>query len=87
MTVGCAGFCPCPADGKDVVAHQEAMYCPRGYFGTGEYPVGWESRGLGDVVAKITHAVGIHPCGGCKKRREEWNEAVSFNRSGGGPPR
>ena len=31
------------------------------------------SRGIGDTVAKITKAVGIKPCGGCKKRRRKWN--------------
>jgi hypothetical protein len=31
------------------------------------------SRGLGDMIAKVTHAVGIRPCGGCQKRREELN--------------
>jgi hypothetical protein len=32
------------------------------------------ARGLGDVVANVTHAVGIRPCGGCQKRREALNE-------------
>lgn len=31
------------------------------------------SRGFGDTVAKMTKAVGIKPCGGCKKRRRKWN--------------
>lgn len=29
--------------------------------------------GLGDVVASATGAVGIRPCGGCKKRQEALN--------------
>ncbi len=37
---------------------------------------GW--RGLGDVVASVTSAVGIKPCGGCGKRREALNRLVPF---------
>ena len=40
-------------------------------------------RGLGDVVAKVTKAVGIKPCGPCQKRREALNRMVPFN---GKPP-
>ena len=36
-------------------------------------------RGLGDVVAAATAAVGIKPCGGCKKRQELLNDLVPFN--------
>ena len=32
------------------------------------------ARGLGDILASVTHAVGIAPCGGCQKRRERLNE-------------
>ena len=35
-------------------------------------------RGLGDVVARVTKAVGIRECVGCKKRREALNRAVPF---------
>ena len=35
-----------------------------------------ESRGLGDEVAKLTKAVGIKPCGACKKRQQKLNELV-----------
>jgi hypothetical protein len=35
-------------------------------------------RGLGDVVAAVTSAVGIQPCGGCKKRQESLNKLVPF---------
>jgi hypothetical protein len=28
----------------------------------------WQSRGLGDTVAKVTAAAGVKPCKGCKKR-------------------
>lgn len=37
-------------------------------------------RGLGDVVARMTKAVGIKPCGPCQKRREALNRMVPFNR-------
>jgi len=30
-------------------------------------------RGLGDVIASATKAVGIKPCGGCKKRQAALN--------------
>jgi hypothetical protein len=34
--------------------------------------------GLGDVIKRATSAVGIRPCGGCQKRAELLNRAVSF---------
>jgi|GEM_PF-2206120 len=34
------------------------------------------ARGLGDIVAVATKAVGIAPCGGCQRRREALNAAV-----------
>jgi hypothetical protein len=38
-------------------------------------------RGLGDVVASATKAVGIKPCGGCQRRREALNRMVPFGAS------
>lgn len=35
-----------------------------------------ESLGLGDVVAAMTAAVGIKPCGGCKGRQANLNAAT-----------
>jgi hypothetical protein len=35
-------------------------------------------RGLGDVIARATSAVGIKPCGGCKQRQEKLNRLVPF---------
>lgn len=35
-------------------------------------------RGAGDLVAKITKAVGIKPCRGCEKRQEWLNELLPF---------
>lgn len=37
-------------------------------------------RGLGDLVARATSAVGIRPCGGCRKRQEALNRAVPFRK-------
>lgn len=34
--------------------------------------------GLGDVVKRVTSAVGIKPCGGCRRRAEILNQAVTF---------
>jgi hypothetical protein len=44
-------------------------------------------RGLGDVVAKATSAVGIKPCSGCKKRQEALNKMFPFggDPAGGAP--
>jgi hypothetical protein len=35
-------------------------------------------RGLGDVIASATKAVGIKPCGGCKKRQAALNRLMPF---------
>lgn len=40
------------------------------------------SRGLGDTIAKATHAVGIAPCGGCTKRQEWLNRVVPYRQEG-----
>ena len=67
----CGGPCPCLADGKgeDIIHKATTGECPKMLF---------PSRGLGDTIAKITTAVGIKPCGGCKKRQAEWNEKVPY---------
>ena len=36
------------------------------------------SRGLGDTVAKITSALGVRPCGGCKSRRDKLNKLIPY---------
>jgi hypothetical protein len=36
------------------------------------------SRGLGDTVAKVTKAIGIPPCGGCKQRQEWLNKRFPY---------
>ena len=35
-------------------------------------------KGLGDVIATITDAVGIEQCEGCKKRQEKANKLYPF---------
>ena len=35
-----------------------------------------KSRGVGDLVAKATKAIGIKPCGGCQKRRKKLNKIL-----------
>jgi len=37
-----------------------------------------QSRGLGDTIAKATKAVGIKPCGGCKKRQDWFNKHFPY---------
>lgn len=37
------------------------------------------SRGLGDTVAKITKAIGLKPCGGCKKRQDKLNKNFPYS--------
>lgn len=37
-----------------------------------------QMRGAGDVVAAITRAVGIKPCGGCKRRQQKLNQLFPF---------
>jgi hypothetical protein len=41
-------------------------------------------RGLGDVVAAATSAVGVKPCGGCKKRQEALNKMFPFGKPDAG---
>ena len=35
-------------------------------------------RGLGSLLANLTSAVGIKPCGECKRRAEKMDKAVPF---------
>ena len=46
---------------------------------TGLSVVGFQkSRGLGDTIAKITTAIGIKPCGKCKKRQAQLNKRFPY---------
>jgi hypothetical protein len=39
-----------------------------------------EEIGLGDAIKRITHALGIKPCGGCEKRAAALNRWMHFSR-------
>jgi hypothetical protein len=39
-----------------------------------------EEIGLGDVIKRMTYAVGIKPCGGCEKRAATLNRWMTFSR-------
>jgi len=36
--------------------------------------------GLGDVVKRVTYAMGIRPCGGCERRAASLNRWMVFTR-------
>jgi hypothetical protein len=36
--------------------------------------------GLGDVLQRVTYAVGIKPCGGCERRTTAMNKWMVFTR-------
>ena len=40
-----------------------------------------EEIGLGDVVKRVTYAMGIKPCGGCERRAAALNRWLSFTGS------
>ena len=39
-----------------------------------------EETGLGDLIKKATHAMGIKPFGGCEKRAAALNRWMTFSR-------
>ena len=39
-----------------------------------------EEVGLGDVIKRVTYAMGIKPCGGCEKRAAALNRWMHFSR-------
>jgi len=39
-----------------------------------------EEIGLGDVIKRVTYAMGIKPCGGCEKRAAALNQWMHFSR-------
>jgi hypothetical protein len=39
-----------------------------------------EQVGLGDVVQRVTYAMGIKPCGGCERRAAAMNRWMVFTR-------
>lgn len=53
----------------------------------GQWTPDMPSRGLGDTIAKTTHAVGIEPCNGCRDRQNRLNQRFPYRRQSrrGGP--
>lgn len=43
-----------------------------------EWTPGMPARGVGDLIAKATSAIGIKPCGGCKQRQSALNRFLPF---------
>ena len=39
-----------------------------------------DAVGLGDVVQRMTYAIGIKPCGGCERRAAAMNRWMVFTR-------
>jgi hypothetical protein len=39
-----------------------------------------EEIGLGDVVTRLTYAMGVRPCGGCERRAAALNRWMVFTR-------
>jgi hypothetical protein len=39
-----------------------------------------EDEGLGDVITRVTHAVGIKACGACQRRAAALNRWLPFHR-------
>ena len=67
----------CPACGFDKVRNPVfPVHCRCGVYvqADGSY----QSRGLGDTIAKVTSAVGIKPCRGCNERIEKLNKLVPY---------
>jgi len=45
-----------------------------------------EEIGLGDVIKRVTHSMGITPCGGCERRAAALNRWVRFSGPSRIPP-
>lgn len=39
-----------------------------------------EEIGMGDVIKRVTYAMGVKPCGGCEKRAAALNRWMHFSR-------
>lgn len=53
--------------------------CPFGRGDVGAYIPPPPSKGAGDTVAKVTHAMGIEQCQPCKERQSALNEFLPYN--------
>tara|TARA_Y100001938_G_C7722420_1_gene250600 strand:+ start:175 stop:336 length:162 start_codon:yes stop_codon:yes gene_type:complete len=45
-----------------------------------ETPKQQPSKGLGDTIKKITDKMGVKQCGGCRKRQEQLNRLVPYDK-------
>jgi len=73
--------CRTDADWRERVTGVRDFDCPHGVTVEGEKlhdPNPPKSRGLGDTIAKATKAIGIKPCGGCKKRQAALNKLLPY---------
>lgn len=57
--------------------------CPSGkpWGFAGEWTPDQPSRGVGDTLAKLTHAFGLSPCGGCQERQSKLNKIFPYRRA------
>lgn len=69
--------------GHDAVAYliaDAAFACPLGKWTVTEPAKRDPPQGLGDLVARVTSAVGIQPCEGCGERQQRLNEMFPLDR-------
>ena len=67
--------CRTDADWRERVTGVRDFDCPHGVTESN-----LPSRGLGDTIAKATKAVGIKPCGGCRRRAKKLNELFPYRK-------
>lgn len=67
--------CRTDADWRERVAGVRDFDCPEGFTKL-TMPV----RGAGDMIENVTSALGIKSCGGCKKRRDKFNQMLPKER-------
>jgi hypothetical protein len=60
------------ADDGEFLEIDQTTRCYRRLFRT-------KSRGFGDTISKLTHALGIPECGGCAKRRGQINKIFPYS--------
>lgn len=67
--------CRTDADWRENVTGVRDFDCPHGVTESN-----LPSRGVGDTIAKATKAIGIKPCGGCRKRQELLNKVLPYKK-------
>ena len=71
--------CRTDADWRERVTGVRDFDCPHGVT-AGNIP----SRGIGDTIAKVTDALHIPKCGGCKKRQAKLNKLIPYKEKNNG---